>query len=136
MKSLVYLLLAVCAVATPSASPAAVDSKCKSFCNNVSLPDDCLTAAATGTGPCYECGPYKTITDQKLCDEVCVSTTHDAANCGKCGNECEYGQICHNGICGCRSGSAWCSEINQCVAGRSQLYKDLGDCGCYGTNCP
>jgi hypothetical protein len=36
---------------------------------------------------------------ETLCNEVCVDLDEDPDNCGECGDECEPGQLCSEGMC-------------------------------------
>ena len=64
------------------------NSVCAKWCAaNFTHPGaDCTSLAARGGGPCYTCGPLKTIQTQMLCNEQCVDTLSDSQNCGKCSN--------------------------------------------------
>src|ERR1700753_736243 len=83
-----------------TASPASnSNSKCNNWCQNTNFPDSCVSQAKNSLGPCYECGPYKTSSDGRLCDGVCADISSDVNNCGSCENECGSKHICSNGKC-------------------------------------
>ncbi|KAK4159933.1 hypothetical protein QBC43DRAFT_304259 [Cladorrhinum sp. PSN259] len=92
----------------------------------------CTSAASSGTGPCYECGPHKTVPSKILCTSVCVDSATDNNNCGACGNVCGSGTNCTAGVCvpvGCLSGLTDCN--GQCV----DLTNDYANCGSCGNLC-
>ena len=43
---------------------------------------------------CSVCGPGET-----FCSGACVDTSSDANNCGTCGHQCQFGEVCFAGIC-------------------------------------
>ncbi|RAK77380.1 uncharacterized protein BO72DRAFT_485920 [Aspergillus fijiensis CBS 313.89] len=59
----------------------------------------CYTPSIFGNGPCFECGPRKSIPTKKLCSKKCVDLNTDNYNCGKCGKKCNSGSTCDKGIC-------------------------------------
>jgi len=115
MKSLVFLLLAFCkysiihrssldlltrVLTGVAASPTSnSNSQCNTWCQNTNFPGSCASQAKDSLGPCYECGPYKTSSNEKLCDGVCADTSNDVKNCGSCENLCGSKQICSTGKC-------------------------------------
>lgn len=65
-----------------------------------------------------------------LSDDGCeTDTTYDSANCGGCGNACNAGEVCWQGVCGCPPGYA------QCGLGCVQLDGDPTNCGACGQKC-
>ncbi|KAF2665347.1 hypothetical protein BT63DRAFT_458919 [Microthyrium microscopicum] len=98
MKSLVILLLALSAAASPAQQKDS-SSRCKSWCDNTNKPGQCTSQANNGLGACYTCGPYKSLASEKLCDGNCADTASDAKNCGSCGNECGSKKMCSAGKC-------------------------------------
>lgn len=64
-----------------------------------------------------------------LCSEQCVDLHLDVANCGSCGNACQGGQICDNGMCACPNGTIECNGV--CVNPAS----DAQNCGTCTTVC-
>ena len=65
------------------------------------------------------------------CGDKCVNIYADPENCGSCGNRCEEGRVCENGVCTlhCRSGFMECD--GECVNIRS----DPENCGRCGNKC-
>ncbi|KAK3316823.1 hypothetical protein B0H66DRAFT_641598 [Apodospora peruviana] len=59
----------------------------------------CRSLAAQGTGPCFECGPKKTVASMELCSGACTDTDTDEANCGGCGHACDDDATCTDGVC-------------------------------------
>ncbi|MBI4704240.1 MAG: hypothetical protein HY744_24280 [Deltaproteobacteria bacterium] len=81
------------------------------------------SASSGGTGGCP-----KGLTD---CNGTCVATDLDPANCGKCGNACDKGEICSSGKCAfeCGGGTTECGGA--CIDTNLDP-KNCGDCdvGC------
>ncbi|KAK4460367.1 hypothetical protein QBC42DRAFT_253461 [Cladorrhinum samala] len=77
------------------------NSACAHWCkDNFPNPGaDCTSLAAKRLGPCYECGPLKTVPSKQLCAGSCADTLTDNANCGSCGNACGSEAVCTNGVC-------------------------------------
>jgi hypothetical protein len=73
-------------------------------------------AAGSGGGS-GGCGPC----DWECCGSTCVNHGNDIKNCGECGNECEAGQACNDGVCG----DPECTAPIPCMAGQF----------CCGTTC-
>ena len=107
---------------------------------------DCTSLAAKGTGPCYTCGPLKTIPSKELCSGACTNTDVDNKNCGACGNEvlndpcferydtglistlqCPAGSSCNAGSCICSN-----SGKGLCDGGCPDLNSDSNNCGSCG----
>jgi plastocyanin len=67
-----------------------------------------------------------------LCGGECVNVNNDPDNCGGCGDDCAYNQVCWAGRClfGCPSGSVNCSR--SCV----YLNTDPERCGSCNNACP
>ncbi|MGH2618919.1 MAG: hypothetical protein ACRDJC_27135, partial [Thermomicrobiales bacterium] len=98
------------------------------FCiveGNPNIPDNLATC-------CFE--------HQKCCPDAgsqsgmrCVDTENDLDNCGTCGNQCEDGQVCRGGSCGCEdSNCGGCGDGPPCTTG--QVCCD-GEC-CGNPNTP
>ena len=77
------------------------NSVCAQWCSlNYANPGkDCTSLAAQGGGPCYKCGPLKTVVSMKCCNEKCCNTDNDDDNCGDCGKKCPSGEKCKSGKC-------------------------------------
>ncbi|KAF2665330.1 hypothetical protein BT63DRAFT_428302 [Microthyrium microscopicum] len=97
MKSFAILLLALGVAASPASSKA--PKQCVDFCNDSSDTDTCVSQAKKGLGQCYTCGPFKTISSEKLCDGNCVDINTDNDNCGDCEQSCGSKKTCQNGRC-------------------------------------
>jgi hypothetical protein len=67
--------------------------------------------------------------DQLLCGDACVAVASDAANCGACGNACDAGNTCSEGVCRCDGGRVECGDA--CV----DLESDPAHCGACGDAC-
>jgi hypothetical protein len=93
----------------------------------------CVATECQGTPAC----PYGAIP----CNESCVRTDFDPANCGACGNSCPDGEICQQGQCeplaniviattGVTSASSGDFSVDQVgdvsIDGTSVLFTDLG----------
>ncbi len=65
------------------------------------------------------------------CNGVCIDLESDALNCGVCGLECAYGEICSAGACqsSCAAGLSYCNGV--CVDTASDPY----NCGFCGNGC-
>lgn len=79
------------------------NSQCAQWCaqNFVHPGNKCTSDAAKGTGPCYECGPARSVEalNIQLCNEVCTNVFTDVHNCGSCGISCSADQTCQVGVC-------------------------------------
>lgn len=62
------------------------------------------------------------------CSDACVDTGYDLLNCGSCGNACNAGEVCSQGVCAttCSSGTVNCSD--KCTDTANDL-KNCGECG-------
>jgi hypothetical protein len=67
---------------------------------------------------------------KKKCGKKCVDLQNDAANCGSCGNRCEAGAVCVDGVCTCPAGQADCGD------GCIDIQTDAANCGICGIACP
>jgi hypothetical protein len=47
------------------------------------------------SGSCVLCSGY----GAGICDGVCVNLLSDGANCGFCGNACQWDEVCSFGAC-------------------------------------
>ncbi|KAF2671724.1 hypothetical protein BT63DRAFT_422252 [Microthyrium microscopicum] len=125
MKSFVITLLALCAAASPATS---ANKRCEVWCDNTNNPGSCTSQAKSGLGACYTCGPYKTLSSEKLCDGKCADTASDAKNCGSCGNGCGSKKICSAGKCVKSVASALPSsslKVTSSKAGSSSSVKSI-----------
>ena len=61
----------------------------------------CVGTCAAGFANC----------DGSLVNGCEVNTRNDTSNCGTCGNACETGMACVNGICTCPSGTHFCPDL-------------------------
>lgn len=89
--------------------------------------------------------PSSCDTGESTCDDTCVDTQSDAANCGDCGVACSSGEVCSEGVCGaatieCAGTDTVCGDTcvnintdgahcggcnNACLAGQTC---DAGEC--------
>jgi Stigma-specific protein, Stig1 len=55
---------------------------------------------------------------QSRCNDRCVNLKRNENHCGSCGNRCEEGQECVEGVCGqaCLSNSLSCTDGSQCCS--------------------
>jgi hypothetical protein len=75
--------------------------------------------------------------DQRLCQDACVTPATDPANCGSCGNACGAGQVCTAATCvygtalDCGALGRTCGSGERCVSGDciADLYL-----ACFDTN--
>ena len=109
----VFLKINLARAAPPS------NSDCVKWCasNFANAGATCTSQAAHATGPCFTCGPKKTITSEKLCNGVCTNTASDKDNCNSCGNTCDLGFTCCSSSC-------------------ANLLTDNSNCGLCGIVCP
>jgi len=74
--------------------------------------------------------------------ETCIDTENCSLNCGVCGNICEVGTLCQEGVC-----EAWYDVIDPCLGGKVNcgrggeidcldLSDDPDNCGSCGFDCP
>ncbi len=76
--------------------------------------------------------PAKTCeASESLCNNECVDTVNDPANCGACGTACKPGEVCGGSACAltCGAGST------QCGASCADVKVDPKNCGACGTAC-
>lgn len=77
-----------------------------------------------------------------LGSKTCISTDDSCLNCGACGNHCDPGTLCHEGVC-----EAWYDVLDPCIGtavncGRDgeidckQLDDDHDNCGSCYFECP
>jgi hypothetical protein len=64
------------------------------------------------------------------CSGVCTDTTSDPAHCGDCQTVCAQGTVCANSACVCASGTTNCNGT--CA----DLSSDPNNCGVCGNACP
>jgi len=124
LLTLTSLLLAV------TASPQNGKDVCTQWCaaNFPNPGKDCISLAARGKGPCYDCGPLKTYSSHQLCSGKCTDTAFDAQNCGACGDVCEVGTTCCGGTCtnpadddyNCGTCGNVCDSDSTCTSGVCQ----------------
>ncbi len=104
----------VCVPGTPSSE----------VCNGID--DDCDGAIDNG----LNCGaPGSCQGGLVSCNNTCVNTSSDSANCGSCGNNCGAGNTCVSGVCKKANGQA-CSNFSQCQS------NVCADGVCCATTCP
>jgi hypothetical protein len=66
-----------------------------------------------------------------FCGDGCeIDILNDPMNCGACGNACDPGQFCANGVCLCPPGTTRCGQA--CV----DIANDVRNCGGCGRRCP
>src|SRR5690606_40732022 len=63
------------------------------------------------------------------CDGQCVDPKTNRDHCGGCGNACEEGRVCEEGLCACPQGSIECEGA--CVDPQT----DPAHCGACGNAC-
>ncbi len=90
-----------------------------------------VTSSSYGTWSCSFAvvGPACPSSAADDCDDLCIDTTSDEANCGACGIVCPTGRMCSAGSCGCGPGETACGGA--CVDTTS----DEANCGACGTTC-
>src|SRR5437867_2037615 len=90
------LLAAVGVRSTAEATQPNGNAPCAQFCTDNFPPGDlrglCVSQAAMGTGPCFQCGPAAPAGHGVICNGVC----------------CPAGQVCTNGHCACPAGTEQC----------------------------
>ena len=69
--------------------------------------------------------------EETNCNNQCVDTNTDNANCGECNNLCSADEICVSGVCECEAGLTDCGSSAGCV----DLNSNAGNCGECFTNC-
>lgn len=62
----------------------------------------------------------------QFCRGKCTDTSKDRNNCGSCGNVCDTGVSCLNGICGCPTGQIKCNGI---CTDTNNSSSNCGSCG-------
>jgi hypothetical protein len=67
-----------------------------------------------------------------FCNDVCVDTQTDPANCGLCGNACGAGEICFAGVC---AREHRCGALVNCNDVCVDLATDAANCGACGNAC-
>ena len=87
---------------------------------------------------------------------TCTNLNTSPTSCGKCGNSCEFGEVCCNGVCvnttsvgyncnqcgctngmTCQNGACQCpSEKTNCSGYCTNTNSDPGNCGRCGNTCP
>jgi hypothetical protein len=89
------------------------------------VPRDAGDAGMTDGGP-RGCG-----LGELECMGVCVDGLSDPANCGACGNHCDVGEVCSDGVCG-----ASCTPPRRICDGRCvDVTWNPDHCGSCGTVC-
>jgi hypothetical protein len=67
-----------------------------------------------------------------FCNDVCVDTQTDPANCGLCGNACGAGEVCFAGVC---AREHRCGALVNCNDVCVDLAADAANCGACGNAC-
>jgi Stigma-specific protein, Stig1 len=67
-----------------------------------------------------------------FCNDVCVDTQTDPANCGFCGNVCGAGEVCFAGVC---AREHRCAPLVNCNDVCVDLATDAANCGACGNVC-
>ncbi|EME38702.1 hypothetical protein DOTSEDRAFT_28920 [Dothistroma septosporum NZE10] len=102
--------------------------KVKSFCG-------CVKSMCTPT----QCGYGKNKCSKTPCGNYCADFQTDNSNCGKCGNQCKYGETCKFGSCKapCPYGQPdQCPDPNKYGAlSCTNKQTDCENCGQCGTKC-
>lgn len=131
LKLLAIALFGFTVLAVPQAAPSKGNSACAQWCAQ-KFPVDtglvCTSQAAKGTGPCFTCGPSKSIQSQQFCGAGCTDTASDGLNCGACGTVCPQGSTCKSGACICTN-----SNKAPCKGACPDLENDPLNCGTCGT---
>jgi hypothetical protein len=79
------------------------------------------------------------------CGGLCVDTSTDSNNCGRCGNQCSSGEVCCNGSCVTAISGGYCWSTGygcqfgmlECTPGVCQdVQGDPLNCGSCGNRCP
>ena len=115
----------------------------KTKCDTLSCPEEGFTCDA---GICA-CGGHQACgVGEFCCDDRCTDTEYDHANCGACGNPCEFDQACCKGTClntgddsdNCgRCGNVCLSDVPDCCGGTCvDTSTDPANCGDCGIDCP
>lgn len=55
--------------------------------------------------------------DEIVCDAACTDARNDSLNCGACGNTCNGGRVCAEGVCVCPSKQMDCGGICRAIGG-------------------
>jgi len=129
MITLLVLALLMLSVA---AMPDKGNGECDQWCTT-NFPDPgrlCISPAARGRGPCYTCGPKKTIPTQQLCEGLCFDTASNSNHCGACNHVCPTGTTCQIGVCICDN-----SGMPQCNDACPDFSSDPNNCGSCGNVC-
>ena len=73
----------------------------------------------------------------QCCGDRCVDTSIDPKNCGGCNLECDSGQLCRSGSCGCLPSGTKCGTGQTCCGqtGCVSLQSDIKNCGSCGHQC-
>jgi hypothetical protein len=85
-------------------------------------------------GPVFS-GPASCTAGQEWCQGRCADTisfVNDSSNCGRCGNQCSFGETCTGGFCSCGPGYSSC--MGQCV-NDATFISDNQNCGRCGNSC-
>jgi Stigma-specific protein, Stig1 len=78
------------------------------------------------------------------CGGICVDTSTDSNNCGRCGNQCPNGEVCCNGSCVTAISGGYCWSTGygcqfgmaECTPGVCQdVQSDPLNCGACGVQC-
>lgn len=85
--------------------------------------------AVADTSTTSDTGTTKCASDETACDGVCVKTSSDPANCGKCGKACGTDETCAGGACACATGKTKCGSTCTDTA------SDVANCGTCGKAC-
>jgi hypothetical protein len=111
-----------------------ISGKCvSSTCGNgkCDLTENCSTCPA-------DCGSCQcSVPTPDLCNGRCTNILSDSSNCGACGNECQIGYTCENGVCkgminaNCTTDSD-CSQGN-CINNKCQFITCTKDSDCLST---
>ena len=110
-----------------------VPPPCNPACRDGETCDANTLSCRCGTG--VGCAP-----GQGCCNDSCIDTAADNANCGRCGNVCPIGQDCVGGTCsmGPAACEPACGTGESCVAGVCQCGTGpacVGDTECCGGAC-
>jgi hypothetical protein len=95
--------------------------KCGKVC--CAAGETCQDGTCTSTSACPK--------GQTRCNGLCVDTLNDAAHCGGCGNLCDPGYICQNGLC-----PRICTpDQTRCSTYCADTDNDPANCGACGEPC-